>query len=208
MSDSFSPERVADRMVIEEVLLRWCRAIDRLDLDGIRGVFHEDAIDNHGQLFDVEGLVAWVRDRHRTISVSMHRVSNILIEFAGPDLALVESYADVFQCYPPGAQGALAQLTGDREASPDVGKVLLAPGRYIDRFERRAGRWKIAARTVVFESSLVLDLPKPPEGGPDWVRGRRDSDDALFAQRRSLGIGECLRNDSSHAGKDQFRRRY
>jgi len=189
MNDPFTTERIADRIEIQDALLRWCRAVDRLDLDGIRGVFHEDATDNHGQLFDVDGLVAWVRERHKTISVSMHRISNILIEFAGPDLALVESYANVYQCYPPGGQAALAQLTGEGEGNLDVGKVLLAPGRYVDRFERRKERWKIAARTVIFESSLVLDMPsEAPVGGPNWVRGRRDGDDFLFTERRSLGI--------------------
>lgn len=145
MKNQFGPERIADRLEIEDTIARWCRAVDRLGLAGIRDVFHEDATDNHGRLFDVEGLVAWVKERHKTISVSMHRLSNVIIEFADDDVALVESYVNVWQVYPPGAQAALAQLTGLQDEGAPGGKCLLAPGRYIDRVERRVGRWKIAA---------------------------------------------------------------
>ena len=190
-SEQYTPARIADRMEIQDALLRWCRGIDRLDLDEIRGVFHPDACDNHGvAVFDVDGLLAWIQDRHKTISMSMHRVSNILIEFAGQDLAIVESYCDVYQCYPPGGQAALAQLTGERDGKSEAGKVFVGAGRYIDRFERRNGRWKIAQRTVTFEGTQVFDMPsETPSGGSNAVRGRRDREDILFKERRALGIG-------------------
>lgn len=177
-------------MEIEDALLRWCRGIDRLDMQQIRNVFHPDATDNHGvAVFDVDGLITWISDRHKTVSLSMHRINNILIEFAGQDLALVESYVDAYQCYPPGGDAALAQLTGRHEGSSGVGKVLMAPGRYIDRFERRNGRWKIAKRTVIFESALVFDMPpEVPRNAPNWVPGRRDHGDFIFRERASLGI--------------------
>jgi len=189
--DQYTPERIADRMEIQDTLLRWCRGIDRLDLDEIRGVFHPDASDNLGvAVFDVDGLLAWIKDRHKAVSVSMHRVSNILIEFAGRDLALVESYCNVYQCYPPGGQGALTQLTGGREGHSDVGQVFVGAGRYIDRFERRKERWKIARRTVSFEGTQVFDMPAAPSVKSNAVRGRRDREDIVFKERRALGIGE------------------
>ena len=189
-NDQFSAARIADRLEIQDALLRWCRGIDRLDYDEIRGVFHPDARDNHGvAVFDVDGLIAWIKERHKTVAVSMHRLGNILIEFAGPDLALVESYADACQCYPPEGSAALAQLTGEQNWRPDVGKVFLGPGRYIDRFERRDRRWKIARRTVIMETSLIFDMPPAgAKGKPNWVEGRRDREDFLYQEKRALGL--------------------
>ena len=60
--DQYSPARIADRMAIQDAMYRWCRAIDRLDFDGIREAFHSDGTDNHG-IFSggVDGLVEWIR---------------------------------------------------------------------------------------------------------------------------------------------------
>ena len=191
MSEKYTPERLADRAEIQDAILLWCRSIDRLDIEGIRRVFHPDAVDNHGvSVFDVDGLINWIETRHRKISVSLHRVSNIFIEFAGPDLALVESYADVVQCYPPGGQASLSQISGHREHREDVGHLLLAPGRYVDQFERRDGTWKIARRTVIFEAAQVFEMPQAmPKAGPKAVEGRRSDEDFIFEQSRLLGLG-------------------
>ena len=66
--DAYSPERVADRLQIQDLIYRWCRSIDRLDFDAMRSVFHPDATDTHGA-YDggVDGLIEWIRERHRTI---------------------------------------------------------------------------------------------------------------------------------------------
>jgi hypothetical protein len=89
-SDQYSPERLSDRAQIQDLLLRWCRAVDRLDLEAIRGVFHPDAIDHHGAYTGgVDGLIEWIRNRHLTIPFSMHLLGNMLIEFSDSDNAVV-----------------------------------------------------------------------------------------------------------------------
>ncbi len=110
----YTPQRVADRLQIQDVLHRWCRAVDRLDIQGMRDVFWPGAIDSHGPYIGpVEGLVDWIRERHKPIAVSSHFIGNLLIEFASDDLALVETYVRTIQQYPPHAKSQLAQLTGD-----------------------------------------------------------------------------------------------
>jgi hypothetical protein len=188
--DDFSPERIADRMRIQHVMHRWCRAVDRLDYDGIRAVFHPDAIDTHGAYNGgVEGLVGWIRERHSNIPFSMHAVSNMLIEFAGPDLALAETYVRTTQRYPAEAREKLDQLAGGKAGAGEGGMDLMTCSRYVDRFERRGGEWRIAARTLVADWKQFVpvpaDLPKPPAG---WVTGRRDQEDFVFRERRALGI--------------------
>ena len=41
-------ERLESRQVIHDVLMRYCRAVDRLDLELLRSCYHEDSWDDHG----------------------------------------------------------------------------------------------------------------------------------------------------------------
>lgn len=189
--NDYSPERVADRLAIQDVMLRWCRAVDRLDVEAIRDVFHADGHDNHGPYSGgVDGLIDWVRARHKGIPFSSHQVSNMLIEFAGPDIALAETYARTIQTYPPEARASLVQLVGSNEKLPDGEVDYFTSSRYIDRFERRNGVWKIRERTVVSDWKRVVPVPATAPSAPGAVaRGRRDQEDVLFRERSKLGLG-------------------
>ena len=191
MSGAYSPGRLADRAEITDVMYRWCRAADRRDWDEIRRVFHPDAIDNHGPFIGgVEELVAWMADRHRTITFSMHLVSNILIEFATTDSALVETYIFATLRYSAEGKAALAVFAGEAASASNEATDSFAWARYIDRFERRNGAWRIARRTVAFDSSLMADVPaNAPAFDPDWAVGRRDKDDPIYRERSAMGIG-------------------
>ncbi|VTU36473.1 Putative lumazine-binding protein [Variovorax sp. PBS-H4] len=188
--DDFSPQRIADRMQIQHVMAQWCRSVDRLDFDGMRAVFHPDALDIHGAYNgDVDGLVDWIRERHSNIPFSMHAVSNMLIEFASADLALVETYVRTTQRYPAEAREKLDQLAGGKAGAGDGGMDLMTCSRYVDRFERRNGEWRIAHRTLVADWKQFVpvptEMPKPPAS---WETGKRNQDDFVFRERRALGI--------------------
>jgi SnoaL-like domain len=187
--DQYSPERIADRLAIQDVMYKWCRAIDRLDYDGMRSVFHSDAVDHHGPYEGgAEGLVEWLRDRHRAIPFSSHQISNILIEFATPDRALVETYARTLQRYPPEAREALAQFGA--QAKPGTGVDLMTSSRYVDVFERRGGEWRIAHRQLIHDWKQLLEVSAAaPQPKPGWVTGRRDGEDYVQVLRRELGLG-------------------
>ena len=186
----YSMERIADRISIQDVVYRWCRAVDRLDLEAVRPLFHPDAIDRHGAYEGgIDGLIAWLRDRHACISFSMHQVGNILIEFAGPDLALCESYLTHIQRYSPDAGSRLTSVTGGRAVSEGRAADLLGASRYIDRFERRDGVWRIAHRSVVAGWRSLQDVPDHPCGAhPNQDVQRRDLEDRVFCEQRALGI--------------------
>jgi SnoaL-like domain len=188
IDDDYSPRRIADRMQIQDTMYRWCRSVDRLDFGAMRQVFHPEALDHHGA-FDgnVDGLIDWIGKRHRDIPFSMHAVSNMLIEFAGPDLALVESYVRTTQRYPAEAAQALAQLAGGK--APDGAMDLLTCSRYVDRFERHEGRWKIRERTLVADWKQVVPVAaNAPQPVPGWASGQRNQDDFIFRERKALGI--------------------
>ena len=188
--EQYSPERIADRMAIQDVMYKWCRAIDRLDEEGMRAAFHPDAIDNHASYVGgVDGLVKWVRERHAPIPFSSHQVSNMLIEFATADLALAETYIRTLQRYPADAKASLAQLAGGTAGRPGLGVDLLTASRYVDRFERRKGQWRIARRTLIQDWKQFIEVPADaPKPQPGWLLGRRDRQDFIYQERAALGI--------------------
>jgi ketosteroid isomerase-like protein len=122
---------IADRMAIHDCLTRYCRAVDRLDRELLLSVYHPDAIDDHGVFVGgPEAFADWVIAYHsRAQNATQHIITNHSCDLDG-DVAHTETYY-LF---------AAMNVTG--------APLTLAGGRYIDRFEKREGRWAIAARKV------------------------------------------------------------
>lgn len=159
---------LADKEEIRDVLMRYGRGIDRLDEELLRSCYHPDSHDDHGHwkgnghdfaAFIVSSLPE--RTHHST-----HAVANILIELDGenPDMAQSESYS-------------LAYLRRTDEHGDEW--LDFFSGRYVDRFERRDGVWRIADRVVVHDWSVSNRLdasafPLPMDAFVQGVRGRSD----------------------------------
>jgi hypothetical protein len=174
---AWSPERIADRMEIQNVLHRYCRAVDRIQTDWLADVFHADAlIDNGNYRGDVAGFVANVGQRHPGVPFASHMVMNALIDFVGPDRAYVESWCLALEQHPP---------AGDELRTIDRTFRV----RYGDIFERRAGEWRIASRTFVIDH--IMSAPVDPAVAPSMtgrILGRRDRDDPIVKARLDLGL--------------------
>lgn len=185
--------RIADRMAIQDCLFRYVRGVDRRDWPLVRSAYHPDAHDDHGNYKGgIDGFVDSLVRRHATIEQSMHVIGNIVIEFDGPDSALLEAYFITHQRLGPEAGDArLAYLRGG-PVGPDQAVETEVIGRYVDRMTRREGAWRIAHRTVVFE--VVRGQPAPAGGGlrDTWAVGRRDGQDPLELRRRELGLDEAV----------------
>ncbi|MRD49012.1 hypothetical protein GHT07_17180 [Caenimonas koreensis DSM 17982] len=188
--DAYSPERIADRLRIQDLVYRWCRAVDRLDKQGMLDIFWPGAIDSHGPYIGpAEGLVDWILVRHQPIATSSHFVGNLLIEFASEDVALVETYVRTIQQYPPEAKQQLAQLTGGSAGDEGTAMDMFTSSRYLDRVERRNGEWRVARRDLVQDWKQIQDVKykalQPREG---WIIGKRDGSDQTQMARRELGL--------------------
>jgi hypothetical protein len=158
---------------IRDALARYARGADRNDVELIRSAYHPDATDSHGYFSGtIDGFVEWFRERHAAVTQSMHFLGNCLIEFDRDEAAFVETYCQAFQrLRDPARPGTLQDL-----------HVLC---RYLDRFERRDGRWAIAARTVVYETQdvrEVADRDPFPAGFAVQVHGPGDP---LHGQRHT-----------------------
>ncbi len=152
------------RQEIYEVLTRYCRGVDRCDTELIRSVYHDDSTDNHG-MFHGRGvdfapwIVNWERENIRQCQ---HIIGNFSCDLQG-DTAFTETYCISFS----------EDMTG-RNAT--------VYNRYIDRFERRNGEWKIADRLVVLDLTRT-DNASPPFGdipGWDFTWGVRDRGDPSY----------------------------
>jgi len=136
-----------DRQAILDCIHRYCRAVDRFDRDLLLSVYHPDAIDDHGIFVGgPEAFADWAFGFHREHQhATQHIVTNHTCELDG-DVAHSETYWMFAAMNKTGA--ALA----------------LGGGRYLDRFERRDGRWAIAARKCVIDwGGAPGETPIPAE---------------------------------------------
>lgn len=159
-------QALVDRQDILDCVTRYCRAVDRFDREMLLSVYHEDAIDDHGSFVGGrEGFADWALAYHREHQLSHHHmIFNHSVELDG-DQAHAETYWLFF---------------GENRVKPDT----LAVGRYLDRFEKRNGRWAIAERVCVSESVNRIDAVNlPPEFRAVQMgnaRSSRDRDDVSY----------------------------
>jgi SnoaL-like protein len=158
-----------DRAAIREVLYRYCRGADRCDEELLRSCYHADGLDRHGRFQgDATDFAHWVISVQLTTSITtQHALSNIVIELAG-DTAWVESAFTATHIRP-----------GDGDA-PDEPRLETFWGRYVDRFEKRAGSWAIATREVVHDWSEKRALGPQMSHVETYIAGRRDREDLSY----------------------------
>lgn len=188
MSDTFNAQalqKLIDKDAIRESLCRYARGVDRGDWELVRSTYHPEAYDEHGEYKGgIDGLIDWLDQRFHGVDNSTHFLGNTIIEFCGPDLALVETYF-VSRRLEPG-------IAGDDTAEVAAGEAVAVAregwGRYLDRFERRDGQWRVAHRTVVLEAlSNSLALGGKRSVGPCW--GQRNKADRLYEMQAELFPG-------------------
>lgn len=163
-----------DKQEIYECLMRYCRGVDRCDIEVLRSAYHPDAVDHHGA-FDGPAMdfCTWGEQALKTMKWTMHSISNVLIDVKG-DVAYCESYYNAYH---------RVEYNGK-----DVDFIL--GGRYVDRFERRNGVWKIAERYCLFDWNHCYETTEDwesPLAKGDYVnRGRRDKQDISYTKAKIL----------------------
>lgn len=163
-------QQLLDKQEIAEVLYRRARAGDRSDAELAHRCYHPGATERHGEFDGLASefidVVSFTRPKPGSpIKGMMHMITNILCDFSDADHVFVESY-----------HVAWCQMTDGTDA--EIG------GRYLDRFERRDGRWAITHRDVIFDwSRMEAQTAKFWERHPakPFLFGKRGADDPLYA---------------------------
>ena len=152
-----------DRQEIYDCLMRYCRGIDRLDREMLLSAYHPDAMDDHGPFVGpVEAFADHVFALHTTHQQrTQHHITNHRCEIDG-DVAQAESYY-IFRSL--------------NKVPPLYG---VSSGRYLDRLEKRAGRWAIAERICVVDIRSDDWAPTGTEGDADYMPVRRDKTDISY----------------------------
>src|SRR5438067_150368 len=131
-------QELLDRAAILDCLQRYARGMDRHDVALVESAYHPDAVDDHGlYVGSGAGLAVWANEEaHRGLVRHQHHLTNHSVDIDG-DTAHAETYFLVVM-------------------RSEAGSVTLGSGRYLDRFERRAGEWRIANRVTLVETRSDL----------------------------------------------------
>lgn len=132
----------ADEMAIRKVLATYAHAIDRGDFELIATCYFDDAEEDRGRFQgSIAEFIEWLRRTLAGFDSCWHLLGEPWIELDG-DVAHVDT-----PC-----------LGHHRLRDPALGAARdhLIPCRYLDRFERRDGEWRIASRRAVYEPVLAV----------------------------------------------------
>jgi uncharacterized protein (DUF1330 family) len=184
MNESMSTDREAaidmllSRVAIQDLLARYSQALDRCDIDRLKAIFWPEA--KHS-MFDgnIMDFTDFSMATLRTMDSTMHSLANFVIEFDDSDHAHSETYGIAYHEIP----GALG------------GTYIIAGGRYLDRFERRSGEWRILERFYVIDWNQIQRSTQDWEGAMVTEikkRGGRFPDDPSFGFFRPVAKAAVL----------------
>ena len=164
-----------DRIELRDLVMRYCRGIDRRDFALVRACYHDNAIDDHGSMFcgSADDYVVWVEQALSAMECTIHSIGNSIFAVDG-DYAEGEHYSYNFH-----------------RTRPPARQELVIHCCYLDKYERRHGTWKFAHRKIVFDHGYLK--PVDEEGfavaGADAQHGCDTRDDPSFAFKLLAGLG-------------------
>lgn len=171
-------ERLLIEAEIRRVLVDYCHGVDRRDWELVRRCYHDDARDSHGAFIgSVDALIDWMREKHATVTSSMHVLSNITIQLAEDRRsARTESYCLSHREVAAAKDDA---FLGDSQGAGPARRTVAC--RYIDdfAFEPEAG-WRIKARSVAFEWVRREEAQSFVPLDAAWTASRRDRSDQFY----------------------------
>lgn len=175
-SDDARMQEMLDEHQLRKLVHRYCRAVDRGDVDELRQLYHHDASDSHGSFssgsaIDLIDQIAAARPYVRSMQ---HHVTTV--DFA------IDGNA---------AEGEVYTLATHTFVADGRDVDVIVGGRYLDRYEKRDGTWKIVERAIVTDTAYVndpstRDLSHPvTRGTPVGTTGDDDPSHSFFTLLRS-----------------------
>jgi hypothetical protein len=144
MASESEIQALLDKQAIHEALYAYCRSVDRLDHALGHAVFHEDSHADYGEGVyqgPGRGAIDTIIKQHDGLTSHSHQVSNVLIALDG-DRAGSEAYMT----------GTMRMLREGKEFQ------IFVRARYLDRWEKRDGRWGIVQRAVAYDHDEVREV--------------------------------------------------
>jgi hypothetical protein len=166
MADDARIEQLLAKDEITAVIHRVARGTDRLDRDLIVSGYWPDGFDDHNAFRGgpIE-FAGWVLEVLPHFQATHHFLGQCRIELDG-DVAYAETYCDAHHVSHPDDDGEVTDM--------------LLGLRYVDRFERRDGEWRIAKRVCAFDWSYYVDAARAWPFPDDFTVGHRDPGDITY----------------------------
>lgn len=157
-----------DRQAILDCIYSHARGHDRHDTRIITDAYHEDGFDEHGKVIKPGPEYAdWINPAHASGSQNhLHNITTHTVEIDG-NSAHAESYV-------------LVTLLNHDNAT-----ARLINGRYLDRLEKRDGKWRIVVRRCSVELMVTADasaLTQPAFLDQGYSKGTRDTRDLSYVR--------------------------
>ena len=174
-----SLRELLDLQALQGLVARYARAVDRRDYALLRTLYHDDAIEDRGEMFagSVDAFIAWLPQVTAPFELTVHRMFNMLFSVDG-DRAEGEIYGEAYhRTYPPDAQ------------------EIIAGGRYLDRYEKRGGIWRFSYRSSTIDRCQVRAVDpqayaQAVAGAPAGVAGARDPSYSVLSMFGRMTVGE------------------
>ncbi len=161
-------QEMIDEHQLRKLVHAYCRAVDRGDIERLRDLYHHDAVDAHGGFSagSADEFLDQLVAARPYIRSMQHNITTVNFAIRG-DAAEGEIYTIATQTL----------VRADRDVDVVVG------GRYLDKYEKRDGVWKLSERTIVTDWAQVSDPSSVDLSHPitkDTLRGAPDAADPSY----------------------------
>ena len=134
MSGPDLSQEMIDEFALRKLVHAYCRAVDRGDIERLSDLYHHDAVDAHGEFSagTVDQFLHELAAARPFIRAMQHNITTVNFVIAGEE-----------------AEGEIYTIAVHTLAGRDHDVDLVIGGRYLDKYEKRDGTWKIRTRTIV-----------------------------------------------------------
>jgi hypothetical protein len=135
--------------------LQYTRGLDRHDEAMISTVFWPDARVSYGELVSMDEMAAWANTGHAENAAHQHHLTGLILDIDGAT-AHEEGY--IFF-----SSDMERDTSFDTVGAPTPGRAVsgslttFGTGRYVNRYERRNGEWRMIVHEYVHDISLMLE---------------------------------------------------
>jgi ketosteroid isomerase-like protein len=161
-------QEMLDEHALRKLVHAYCRAVDRGDIAALRQLYHPDAVDAHGAFSTgwVDGFFEQLVASRPYIRAMAHNITTANFAIDGN-----------------AAEGEIYNIAVHTLAGKERDVDLIIGGRYLDKYQKRDGTWKLLERTIVTDWARVTDPSSMDMGHPitaHTLKGALDENDPSY----------------------------
>ncbi len=161
-------QEMIDEFQLRKLVHAYCRAVDRGDLAQLKNLYHQDAVDAHGGFSagTADHFLNQLNAARPYIRSMQHNITTVNFAISGR-----------------AAEGEVYTISIHTLAGSGRDLDVVVGGRYLDKYEKRDGAWKIIERTIVTDWAHVNDPSSVDLSHPitrDTLKGTPDANDPSY----------------------------